>query len=148
MPSTYHCRRAIDLCCSSSDSIEICYFVHIKAVFENKRHIGFFVRDIISEISVVELYRMIDDEKFPEKNQLAYLSVFNNRQKAFLKNPNRYRCDYGPFFYSVRDNLMISKMTEFFDNLRKTPACSRYGYKELQAFYDNYASMINRMIDL
>ena len=43
---------------------------------------------------------------------------------------------------------MISKMTEFFDNLRKTPACSRYGYKELQAFYDNYASMINRMIDL
>ena len=94
------------------------------------------------------VFYLIDDEKFPEKNQLAYLSVFNNRQTAFLKNPNRYRCDYGPFFYSVRDNLMISKMTEFFDNLRKTPACSRYGYKELQAFYDNYASMINRMIDL
>ncbi|MDO5133130.1 MAG: hypothetical protein Q4D81_09130 [Eubacteriales bacterium] len=94
------------------------------------------------------VFYLIDDEKFQTKNPLAYLSVFNNREKAFLKNPNRYHCENGPFFYSIRDNNLISKMGEFFDDLKTTPVCSRYGHEELQAFYDKYSSLINRMIDL
>ena len=94
------------------------------------------------------VFYLIDDEKFQPKNPLAYLSVFNNRQKAFLKNPNRYHCENGTYFYSLRDDDLIRNMTKYFDHFKTTEYCTRFGYEELQAFYERYASLINRMIDL
>lgn len=94
------------------------------------------------------VFYLIDDEKFSVKNPLAYLSVFNNRQKAFLKNPNRYHCENGAYFYSIRDDALIGHMAEYLDQLKTTEYCTRFGYEELQSMYDKYSSMINRMIDL
>jgi hypothetical protein len=39
-------------------------------------------------------------------------------------------------------------MTGYFDQLKNSPACTRYGHKELNDFYHKYAALINRMIDL
>ena len=94
------------------------------------------------------VFYLIDDEKFESKNPLAYLSVFNNRQKAFMKNPNRYHCENGTYFYSIRDDDLIRNMTQFLDHFKETDVCSRFAYEDLQQIADKYSSMIIRMIDL
>lgn len=120
--------------------------VHRLSPEQRKSHIQNVLE--VSQKNPNIVFYLIDDEKLPVKNRLAYLSVFNNRKKAFMKNPNRYHCDSGPFFYSINDSSMIHNMTAFFDELKTKPVCLRFGYKDLLSFYTKYSSLINRMIDL
>ena len=120
--------------------------VHRLTPLQRKKHIQNILE--ITKKNPKIVFYMIDDEKFPVKNKFAYMSIFNNRYKAFIKNPNRYHCDRGPFFYSIRSTAFISNMTAYFDQLRNSPVCTRYGHKELNDFYQKYSALINRMIDL
>ena len=120
--------------------------VHRLTPLQRKKHIQNILE--ITKKNPKIVFYMIDDEKFPVKNKFAYMSIFSNRYKAFIKNPNRYHCNQGPFFYSIRSTAFISNMTGYFDQLKNSPACTRYGHKELNDFYHKYAALINRMIDL
>lgn len=120
--------------------------VHRMTPHQRKVHVQ-NVLDVTKRNPNIVFY-LIDDEKFQVKNPLAYMSVYNNRHKAFMKNPNRYHCENGAFFYSIRDKNMIDNMTDYFEVLRNSEYCTRFGYDELQAFYDKYQSMFNRMINL
>ena len=120
--------------------------VHCLTPQERKSHIQ-HVLNITAKNPNIAFY-LIDDEKFEEKNKLFYMSVFSNRSKAFIKNPNRYHHDCGPFFYSILSDDMIGQMTDYFDWLKNSHYCKRYTHEELSAFYNKYSTLINRMIDL
>ncbi|MDO5132205.1 MAG: hypothetical protein Q4D81_04365 [Eubacteriales bacterium] len=120
--------------------------VHRLTPEQRKNHIR-NILDVTKNNPNIVFY-LIDDEKLPVKNRLAYLSVFNNREKAFMKNPNRYHYGSGSFFYSIRSGELIRYMTDYFDDLKNTPFCTRYRHRELLSFYEKYSSLIIRMIDL
>lgn len=93
-------------------------------------------------------FYLIDDERLPGLQHRASLSVFNNRKKAFLKNPSRFSSGQGPRFYSVSSDILIQDLTDYLDGLKESPHCTRYDGASLQAIYERYASLLNRMIDL
>ncbi len=58
-------------------------------------------------------FYVIDDELLPSVQHLLHTSVFNNRKKLFLKNPDRYHMDIGPHFYSVLSDQIIKDTSVF-----------------------------------
>ena len=58
-------------------------------------------------------FYVIDDELLPSVQHLLHTSVFNNRKKLFLKNPDRYHMDIGPHFYSVLSDQIIKDTSAF-----------------------------------
>jgi hypothetical protein len=93
-------------------------------------------------------FYVIDDEYLPNVQHLLHTSLFNNRRKMFLKNPERYHSDIGPHFYSVFSDKLIDVISEYMDNLRTQPFCFHYDAEALQKFMDKYGTLVERMIDL
>ena len=93
-------------------------------------------------------FYVIDDEQLVNNHQGLHFSIFNNRKKLFLKNPDRYHTDIGPYFYSVLSDQLIQRISSYLDGLRNADYCSHYEAESLQAFYDKYSSLVYRMIDL
>lgn len=113
---------------------------------ERKLHIQ-KVLDITKNNPNIHFY-VIDDEYLPSVQHLLHTSVFNNRKKMFLKNPQRYHTDIGPHFYSVLSDQIINEVSNLFDNIKSHPHCFSYDAEGLQKFAEKYSSLIYRMIDL
>ena len=93
-------------------------------------------------------FYVIDDEQLVNTQHLIHFAIFNNRKKLFLKNPERYHTDVGPYFYSVLSDTLVQKISAYLDSIRTADYCSHYDAESLQAFYDKYGSLVYRMIDL
>lgn len=113
---------------------------------ERKLHIQ-KVLEITKKNPNIRFY-VIDDEYLPSVQHLLHTSIFNNHQKLFLKNPERYHMDIGPHFYSVLSNKLIKEISDFFDNMRSEPYCFEYDSEAVQKFAEKYGSLVYRMIDL
>ena len=113
---------------------------------ERKLHIQ-KVLDITKKNPNIHFY-VIDDEYLPNVQHLLHTSVFNNRKKLFLKNPERYHTDIGPHLYSVLSDQMIKEVNDFLDNLKSHPYCFFYDSEGIQKFAEKYGSLVYRMIDL
>lgn len=113
---------------------------------ERKLHIQ-KVLDITKKNPNIHFY-VIDDEYLPNVQHLLHTSVFNNRKKLFLKNPERYHTDIGPHFYSVLSDQLIKEISDFLDNLKTHPHCFSYDAEGIQRFAEKYGSLVHRMIDL
>ncbi|MBX9231538.1 hypothetical protein [Coprococcus catus] len=93
-------------------------------------------------------FYVIDDEQLVNTQHLIHFAIFNNRKKLFLKNPERYHTDVGPYFYSVLSDTLVQKISAYLDSIRTADYCIHYDAESLQAFYDKYGSLVYRMIDL
>jgi hypothetical protein len=113
---------------------------------ERKLHIQ-RVLEITQKNPNIHFY-IIDDEYLPNVQHLLHTSVFNNRKKMFLKNPDRYHAEIGPHFYSIFSDKLIEAVSDFMDNLRSHPYCFHYDSASLPQFSEKYGSLVERMIDL
>lgn len=113
---------------------------------ERKLHIQ-KVLDVTKKNPKIHFY-VIDEEFLPNVQHLLNVSVFNNRQKLFLKFPGRYHNEVGPRFYSVLSNHFIKGTSEYLDELKTASFCFGYDAEALQKFADKYGSLVYRMIDL
>lgn len=93
-------------------------------------------------------FYVIDDELLPSVQHLLHTSVFNNRKKLFLKNPDRYHMDIGPHFYSVLSDQIIKDTSALFEHIKSEPFCSEYDAEGINKFAEKYGSLVYRMIDL
>ena len=93
-------------------------------------------------------FYVIDDEQLVNTHQMMHFALFNNRRKMFLKNPDRYHSETGPYFYTVLSDDLIQKISTCLDDMRETAVCQHYNAEALQTFYDKYGSLVCRMIDL
>lgn len=93
-------------------------------------------------------FYVIDEEYLPGVQHLLHTSVFNNRKKLFLKNPERYHLDIGPHFYSVLSDQLIKEISTYFDNMKVKEFCFEYDSEAVQKFAEKYGPLVNRMIDL
>ncbi len=113
---------------------------------ERKLHIE-KVLEITKKNPNIHFY-VIDDEYLPNVQHLLHTSVFNNRKKLFLKNPERYHTEIGPHFYSVLSDQLIKEVSDFLDKLKNHPYCFFYDAEGIQKFAEKYGSLVYRMIDL
>lgn len=60
-------------------------------------------------------FYVIDDEQLVNTQHLIHFAIFNNRKKLFLKNPERYHTDVGPYFYSVLSDTLVQKISAYLD---------------------------------
>lgn len=93
-------------------------------------------------------FYVVDDEQLVNTQHLMKFALFNNRKKLFLKNPERYHTNIGPYFYSVLSDHLIQKISDYLDDVQNADYCKHYNAESLQAFYDKYGSLVCRMIDL
>ena len=113
---------------------------------ERKLHIQ-KVLEITKKNPNIHFY-VIDDEYLPNVQHLLHTSIFNNRKKLFLKNPDRYHTEIGPHFYAVLSDQLIKEVSDFFDTLKSHPYCFSYDAEGIQKFTEKYGSLVYRMIDL
>lgn len=113
---------------------------------ERKLHIQ-RVLDITKNNPNIRFY-VIDDEYLPNVQHLLHTSVFNNRKKLFLKNPERYHTNIGPYFYAALSDRLIKEVSDFFDNIKSHPYCFAYDAEAIEKFAEKYGSLVYRMIDL
>ena len=93
-------------------------------------------------------FHVIDDESTPTFPRDLHTSLYCNRTRIFLKNTGLSHKDGGPMYYTLHSKQVLKRTEEFFDELKSMPYCYTYTAEEVLAFYEKYATLIDRMIDL
>lgn len=120
--------------------------VYRMSIDERKSHIQ-HVLELCEKNDRINFY-VLDDEDSSYSSQIIKFSVYNNHNKLFLKNTERFYSPYGPQFYSILSESLISGISEYMDGLKQKDICMHYPAKSLKAFMDQYGAMVYRMLSL
>ncbi|MDD5945317.1 MAG: hypothetical protein PUD43_06350 [Clostridia bacterium] len=120
--------------------------MHRMTVDERKAHIAHVLKEY-SQNENLNFY-IIDEEKIHFPTKLINFSLFNNHKKLFLKNINRFHCEYGPQFYSILNEKIIADITKYMDELKDYDSVTHYNATSLPEFMDRYGGMVYKMLSL
>ena len=93
-------------------------------------------------------FYVIDDEDATFSSQMIKFSIYNNHNKLFLKNTESFYSPFGPQFYSILSESLISGISEFIDRNKTNELCLHFPASSLQGFMDQYGAMVYRMLSL
>lgn len=113
---------------------------------ERKLHIQNAL-DILKRNPNIRFY-VIDDESSPTFPRDLHTSLYCNRTRIFLKNTGLSHNEGGPMYYTLHSKHILKRTKKFFETLKASPLCYTYNAEEAIAFYEKYATLIDRMIDL
>lgn len=91
---------------------------------------------------------VIDDEFATHYGFANTTSFYYNSKKLYLKNVGRDQANEGPLFYTVTSKQLHDKVSAYFEDIKTSPKCITFSKDDIYAFWDKYASMITRTIDL
>lgn len=120
--------------------------MHRMSVDERKAHINHLLE--MSKRNPKLNFYVIDEEKVDVSAKLMNFSLFNNHNKLFLKNINRFHSDFGPQFYSILNEKLINDISESIECIKEIDAVTQYSAESLEDFMDRYSGMIYRMLSL
>ena len=127
----------------------IIYFADVEykmSIEERQKHISYVYQIVEKNPNIT--FHIIDDDQIHKADLLVHTSIYNNMNKLFLKNTERYGKKYGPKFYTVPDRETISAITRYFNDLTNNPICTNFTAAAAMAFFDTYGTMIQRMLSL
>lgn len=147
-------KETLDFFITKSDLIKYVedgefYFTDIvyrMSIEERKKHIE-HVLDLCGKNDKIN-FHIIDDEDMPYSHQYIKFSVYNNTNKLFLKNVDRFYKSYGPQFYSILSEPIINGITECIADIKNTDMCKNYPACSLKPFMEQYGAMVYRMLSL
>ena len=120
--------------------------VYRMSIEERKKHID-HVLELCEKNDNINFY-VIDDEDATFSSQMIKFSIYNNHNKLFLKNTERFYSPFGPQFYSILSESLISGISEFIDRNKTNELCLHFPASSLQGFMDQYGAMVYRMLSL
>ncbi len=91
---------------------------------------------------------VIDDEYATYLDYQNNTSLYYNNKKLYLKNVGRDEINNGPLFYTVSSNKLHNLVNEYLEELKTMPKCIHFSTDDIKAFWNKYAAMIKRTIDL
>ena len=127
----------------------IIYFADVEykmSIEERQKHISYVYQIVEKNPNIT--FHIIDDDQIHKADLLVHTSIYNNMNKLFLKNTERYGKKYGPKFYTVPDRETISAITRYFNDLTNNPICTNFTAAAAMAFFDTFGTMIQRMLSL
>lgn len=147
-------KETLDFFITKSDLIKYIedgefYFTDIvyrMSIEERKKHIE-HVLELCKKNDKINFY-IIDDEDIPYSHRYIKFSIYNNNSKLFLKNTVRFYSPYGPQFYSILSENIISGITECINAAKDLPICRHYPASSLEGFMNQYGAMVYRMLSL
>lgn len=120
--------------------------VYRMSIEERKKHIE-HVLELCKKNDKINFY-VIDDEDIPYSHRYIKFSIYNNNSKLFLKNTVRFYSKYGPQFYSILSESLISGIANCINAAKELPVCRHYPASSLESFMNQYGAMVYRMLSL
>lgn len=147
-------KETLDFFITKSDLIKYIedgefYFTDIiyrMSIEERKKHIE-HVLELCDKNDKINFY-VIDDEDMPYSHQYIKFSIYNNTNKLFLKNIDRFYSPYGPQFYSILSESILDDITKCINKAKKNNICRNYPASSIKPFMDQYGAMVYRMLSL